>query len=191
MLILAAGGSRRLGRPKQLVRLGGRSLLRRAASRALELDPAWVGVVLGAQATRAAVELRGLRVTAIPALDWRRGLAASLRAGMRRVPATATHVLLIALDQWAVSSGDLARLLAQRGRVPVAARYEGILGVPALFPRRWWRALARLDGDRGARALLRASHAIGVNLPSAAEDLDTPAALNRLRRIPRRELNIK
>ena len=146
--------------------------------------------MLGAQASRAALELRGLEVTAIHARKWRQGLSASLRAGLRQVPGSATCVLLITVDQWAVSGSDLRRLLAHTGRVPVAARYDGILGVPALFPRRWRKSLAQLKGDRGARGLLEFAQAIGVALPNAAEDLDTPAALGRLRRLTYRNLNI-
>ncbi len=190
MLVLAAGGSRRLGRPKQLVRIGGSSLVARAATRALGLAPAWVGVVLGAHASRIAVELRALPVHPIGARRWRQGLSASLRAGLRAAPAGATHVLVMTVDQWRVSTAELRRLLAHAGRVPVAARYGGSLGIPAVFPRHWWSRLARLQGDRGARALLERSDAIGIPLESAAEDLDTPQALSRLRRQHRAKFNV-
>ena len=179
--MLAAGGSRRLGRPKQLVRIRGRTLLELAVTRALSLGPLWVGVVLGAGASRLEAQLRLTPVELLRTRHWRDGLSASLRAGLARVPARATHVLLTTVDQWAVTAGDLERLLRGRARVPVAAGYEGIVGIPALFPRRTWPALRALSGDRGARRLLEASQTLAIPLAAAAQDLDTPSDLRRLR----------
>ena len=179
--MLAAGGSRRLGRPKQLVHIRGRSLLAHAVERAVGLKPVWLGVVVGAGASRLVAALRASPVEVVRARRWRSGLSASLRAGIDRVPRRATHLLVTAVDQWAVTVADLDRLLRHPGRVPVAAAYEGIVGIPALFPRHAWRALGRLEGDRGARRLLEASGTRAVPLAAAALDLDTPEDLRRLR----------
>ena len=186
VLVLAAGGSRRLGRPKQLVRMNGHPLLELAVTRVMDLAPVWIGVVVGAGATRLEEVLRPFPVEVIRARDWRSGMSVSLRAGLARVPRRATHLLLTTVDQWAVTPLDLERLLRQRGREPVAAAYEGILGSPALFPRRLWRLLGALEGDRGARALLAAPGVRAVAIDRAAFDLDTPDDLRRLRAVSRR-----
>jgi len=87
-IILAAGASRRLGRPKQLVRLGGESLLRRTVRAALACDP--VLVVLGSQAEAMAADLAGLPVIQVLNRDWEEGMASSIRAGIRALPVVAS-----------------------------------------------------------------------------------------------------
>jgi CTP:molybdopterin cytidylyltransferase MocA len=173
--------SRRLGRPKQLVRRGGEPLVRRAVRVAEALGPTWIGVVVGAGATRVAAALRGSGAEVVHAARWREGLSASLAAGVRRAPRRARRLLVMTVDQWRVGGGDLARLLAAPGRRPAAAAYAGRLGVPAVFPRRLWPALLQLRGDRGARELLERGPATAVPMTAAATDLDTPAELAALR----------
>ncbi|HXQ31469.1 MAG TPA: nucleotidyltransferase family protein [Steroidobacteraceae bacterium] len=191
VIILAAGGSRRLGRPKQLVHRGAHSLVVRAVDAALGLAPLWVGVVVGASASRVAAELRGRPVQIVQARRWRDGLSMSLRAGLARVPRSATHVLVMTIDQWAIRGEDLRRLLASRGRVPLAAGYAGRAGVPAVFPKRWWRALAALQGDRGARQLLDDPRVRRVPLPAAEADLDTLEELRFLKTVGHRPLPVR
>jgi CTP:molybdopterin cytidylyltransferase MocA len=181
VLVLAAGGSRRLGRPKQLVRLGAEPLVRRAVRLAASLRPLWIGVVVGAHGARVATTLAGAGAEIILARRWREGLAASLASGVRRAPQQARRLLVVTVDQWQVTAADLARLVAAPGRAPAAATYAGRLGVPAVFPRRMWPALRRLRGDRGARALLDSGRATAVPMAAAATDLDTPAELAQLR----------
>ncbi len=187
VLVLAAGGSRRLGRPKQLVRLAGRTLLARAIDRAERLQPLWIGVVVGAGAGRLVPELTNRPVEVVRARGWRAGLSASLKAGIARVPRGASHVLVTAVDQWAISASDLRQLVRYCSRSPVAAAYEGIVGIPAIFPRRALQALAALEGDRGARRLLESPHTGRLALASAAIDLDTPTDLTRLRSVVNRK----
>jgi len=185
VLVLAAGASRRLGRPKQLVRIGGEALVARAIRLARSLGPLWVGVVVGAQAARTAALARTHGASVVPALRWREGLSASLRAGVRGAPRSARRLLVMAVDQWGIDSVDLGRLLAAAGPDGAAAAYAGRLGVPAVFPRRRFAELLTLRGDVGARALL-AGRATPVPMPRAALDLDTPEELAALRTRARR-----
>lgn len=177
MLVLAAGGSRRLGRPKQLVAHSGQVLVARALRLARTLDPCWLGVVLGAGAGRVAAAVNGLADEIIVARDWRVGMSASLRHGVARVPMEARYLLVMTVDQWQLTASDLARLLAAAGRSPVAAAYEGRVGVPAIFPRPYLPLLQSLHGDQGARRLLAEGAVLRVPLPRAAADLDTPGDL--------------
>jgi molybdenum cofactor cytidylyltransferase len=191
VLILAAGASRRLGRPKALVRLAGETLAARSVRLARALRPGWVGIVLGASGARVAHALGDSGAALVHAPRWREGLAGSLRAGFAAVPPRARRVLILAVDQWALRPKDLISLLAHRARGPVAAAYAGTRGIPVVFPRAWRVRLARLRGDRGARVLLAGTQAVGVALAAAAQDLDTPADLRALRRVARRKIVFK
>jgi molybdenum cofactor cytidylyltransferase len=186
--LLAAGGSRRLGRPKQLVRHGVRTLLQRAIAAARGVLPAApLIVVVGANAVR----VRAVLVRARPPIQivtnahWHGGMATSLQAGIAAVPRTARAALVLVVDQPHLGAAGLARLLRawrRRPGVPAAARYDGRAGVPAVLPRRQWHKLQELQGDEGARALLRGSDRLTlVDLPEASFDVDTLADVEQLR----------
>lgn len=182
VVVLAAGGSRRLGRAKQLVRLHGETLVAAAARRALATGPAGVVVVTGARASRVAAALRGLPVVLARNARWRTGLASSLHAGLARVPKYAPVVLVTTADQWALTADDLRAVLAgARGGRTAAASYDGTRGIPAAFPRCARAALRTARGDRGARAHLDSPTVRTVPVARARLDLDTPADLVRLR----------
>lgn len=91
-------------------------------------------------------------------------------------------LLLLVTDQPSVDARHLERLVGahRRGEPIVASRYDGVLGVPALFARDRWDALASLAGDRGARALLRSGRVAHVALRAGGFDADTPSDLARL-----------
>ena len=187
-VVLAAGGSRRLGKPKQLVRFRARPLLVNAveaAAAATGTDPI---VVLGADALRVRRALRGSSVGTVTIENrrWRTVLASSLRAGLEAVPARSKAVLVVLADQPLVGASALRRLVqAWRGRpaLPAAAAYAGRLAVPAVLPRRMWPALRELEGDVGARRVLAgAARITAVPMPEAELDVDLPEDLARLSR---------
>jgi molybdenum cofactor cytidylyltransferase len=177
-VVLAAGASTRLGQAKQLVQVEGESLLRRTARLAVEAGCAPVVVVLGFHAERMRVELQGLEVVPIVHPEWATGMGSSLRrgveflTGMNPVP---DGVLLLVCDQPRLTLDHLRALLVQhdKGRQTVtASAYEGTMGVPALFARELLGDLARLEGDRGARELIRSHAAQGISWPEGGVDLD-------------------
>lgn len=181
-ILLAAGGSTRLGSPKQLLRFGGASLLRHAASAAM-IDCAPVVVVLGSGADEQADELWGLSVHPVTNPDWRKGMGTSVRRGMTALDTLAPGadgVLLTLCDQPLVWAGALMKLLdafrrADSADAMVAAAYNGTVGVPAVFGRAHFDALRTLPDDTGAKSLLMKHRAsiIEVPLPEAALDIDT------------------
>jgi molybdenum cofactor cytidylyltransferase len=178
-VILAAGASRRLGRPKQLVELAGESLLRRTV-RAAMAGCAPVLVVVGARAGAMAAHLAGLPVTLVDNQDWEEGMASSIRAGVRALPAGAEAVLFLVCDQTAVDAALVRRLLAARCRRPdavLACGYAGTRGTPSIFPARCFPQLLELRGDRGARGLLAGADVEVLPFPQGDADVDYPEDL--------------
>ena len=182
-VLLAAGGSRRFGKSKQLARYRARPLLVHALEAARGALPrAPLIVVVGAASLRVSLAVRRTRCGAhiVPNPDWNLGMATSLREGLAAVPRSARAALVLLVDQPRVGTAALQRLIVawrQRPGVPAAAGYAGSTGVPAVLPRRRWRALRALRGDEGARALLRDGRVTIVEMPEAALDVDTPADL--------------
>ena len=188
-VLLAGGPSTRLGRPKQLVRVGGESLVRRTARLLLGLDPASVTVVTGCEAARVASELEGLPVRIVYSRDWAQGMGASINAGVRSLREGADGVLVTVCDQWRVVQDDLDRLAAcwssDISRICVANwKEEGafVSGPPVIFPRKLIPELKSMQPGRGARQLIdRYMDLVEyVEMQNAAFDLDRPEDLARL-----------
>jgi molybdenum cofactor cytidylyltransferase len=119
-VILAAGGSTRMGQPKALLPVGGVSLLRRAVAAAAGCDP--VVVVLGAVADRVRPELDGLAVTAVENPDWDQGPGTSIRVGLGAA-GDADAAVLLACNQPLVDAAHICQLITayRTGRRPMAA----------------------------------------------------------------------
>jgi molybdenum cofactor cytidylyltransferase len=160
-VVLAGGGSRRLGRPKQLIRFRERPLLEHVVTAALAWPVDRVVVVLGAAAEEILTAVRfGDALVAVND-DWEEGVASSLRVGLD-VIARDPHVdlVFVALGDQPGIPADVPGLLlaaaedsARLAMVPVY-RYER--SNPVLFRRQLWERLMTLEGDQGAAELLRA-----------------------------------
>jgi len=188
-VVLAAGASTRLGKPKQLIEIEGESLLRRTVRLALEAGCAPVFVVLGCEAERMRRELEGLAATPVIHEGWSAGMGSSLRRGMEAVSAMEPQpaaALLLVCDQPKLSVDHLQRLMAGQKAVGggvTASGYAGRAGVPAIFGREFWEELLDLQGDAGAREVIR-RHCEAVRAVPWAEgevDVDEPGDLARLR----------
>lgn len=189
-VVLAAGGSARLGRPKQLLRYGRQSLVRRAARAALEAGCAPVAVVVGPESDMIAPELRDLAVIILPNESWRRGIGTSIRAGVEALK-DCDALLLLVCDQPYLDSTQIRQLVARQEETQkpmVASAYAGTLGVPALFRRSCFAELLLLGDEQGAKVLLiaRPQDVATVDFPDGAIDIDTPGDWERLASDPDR-----
>jgi molybdenum cofactor cytidylyltransferase len=188
LVILAAGGSTRLGQPKQLVAYRGRSLLRHAAEVATGTLCRPIVVVLGAHAAEIEAEVRDLPVRVTENPHWTRGLATSLRRGVEILEAAEEEigaVVIMLCDQPLVSVpaiDGLVQAYRSGGKPIIASAYDGILGVPALFDRRLFPELLALEGEEGARRIIarhpRDVH--GIPFPGGTLDIDTPQDCEQL-----------
>ena len=188
-IVLAGGGSRRLGQPKQLLLSNGETLLNRAIRLAFEAGASPVLVVLGAEFARI---LRSIQATsAIPVHNdqWRQGMGRSIQVGMRALSVCAPDadgVLLMSCDQPRLTADHLRRLMsafASRGGPAVAASsYAGVKAVPAVFPRETFAALRALHGEKGARSIIECTilPVVDVAFEGGEVDIDAPEDLARL-----------
>lgn len=188
LILLAAGGSSRLGRPKQLLLYQGRTLLRHAAETAFASGCRPVVVVLGAQADRLRAEIAGLEVVIADNPDWARGMGSSVRAGLRALEASAPDaagVVLMLCDQPLITAASLDALVQSHidtSAPLVASEYGGTRGVPAFFGRSLFPDLLALKGEQGAKAVLaaHASEVVALPLPAGVWDVDTASDYERL-----------
>jgi len=185
VLVLAAGGSRRMGRPKMLLPLSGGTVLATVVSRFLATPADRIVVVLGHEAAEVRARA-GLpddaRLMILDNPDWNEGLSSSLKRGLLACPEA--DALVVALgDQPAVDADVVRRLVeAWRGGARLAVPVRGEPGDPAasraghpvLFDRSLRDELLALTGDVGAREVLRRhwEEAAQIEAPSPT-DLDT------------------
>jgi molybdenum cofactor cytidylyltransferase len=172
-LVLAAGGSRRLGQPKQLLPLGATTLLDHTltVARACAFDQ--LVCVLGgaASAIRAAVDLSGVQIVVNEAFG--EGCSSSIAAALGVVDGDVLVLLLG--DQPGVTTETVGALLAGRGEAPLAAcRYDDGRGHPLAFSRALFPSLAALHGDKGVWKLMDRGPVVEVPVAGAVPlDVDT------------------
>ncbi len=185
-IVLAAGGSTRMGRPKLALPVRGTPMIRLAAQAALSSQCREVVVVLGTHADIYRPLLDGLDVRIVENPDPGEGLGSSIRLGVAVVSPDAQGVIVLLADQPFVTSEVIDRLIdaaAAEGRRIVASAYHGTVGVPAFFHRALFLELLTLEGDRGARSIIESYPKEGVALPlpeAVAADIDTSEDLSAI-----------
>jgi molybdenum cofactor cytidylyltransferase len=156
-VVLAAGGSKRLGRAKQLLRRDGETLVHRAVRLAATTSPTRLLVVLGADATRMEAELRSCDCEIVLNDAWQEGLASSLRVAARALSAFDGKILVLGCDQPALEEDHLASLVDGANCSPsgaAATLHAGLPGIPAVVPATWFASFAA-TGNHGFGATLR------------------------------------
>jgi molybdenum cofactor cytidylyltransferase len=186
-VVLAAGTSSRLGRPKQLLELQGRPLLQHVVDAAEGSGLDEVVVVLGHEAERIASALElppGARVAVNE--DYEAGQSASLRTGLSSLDSRADAAAILLGDQPGLTSAAIRKVLdafRESDAAIVRALWQGTPGHPVVLARTEWESVRKLEGDRGARDLIAGSERaelIEMDEPPVA-DVDTWEQYERLR----------
>lgn len=155
--MLAAGGSSRMGELKQLLPVDGRPMVRCAVEAACDAGLAQVVVVVGAGAPAVITALEGLDVDLVRNDEWAKGMSTSLRVGLAALDPTVNAAFVVLADQPGLSA-ELLRVLVTAYRASgariVVPYYRGQRGNPVLFDRQLFAELARVEGDRGGRAVV-------------------------------------
>lgn len=179
VLILGAGSSSRMGKSKQLLPIDGKPMLLRAVETAIQAN-ANVTVVIGSQASAVRQVLEKYPVTVFENVDWEKGMGRSLKSGMAFVLQQSPNLdalLIMVCDQPRLTVSHLTQVIDKAkpaGVTLVASRYNGTLGVPALFKKDHFPALLKINDEGGASRLIRDhANAEWVDLPGGETDLDT------------------
>jgi molybdenum cofactor cytidylyltransferase len=201
-VILAAGGSSRLGQPKQLLKFRGETLVHRSVRAAAEAGCAPILVIVGdigdtGDAIKESLAIRDSRIasssgqegmmrpTVIENVDWRHGIGTSIRRGLERLPKDIEAAVLLTCDQPFLDATIVRQLIVaqeETGKPIVASSYANTLGVPALFDRSFFEALLALPDVTGAKAFIlsRRSEVASIPFERGEIDIDTPEDLERL-----------
>jgi molybdenum cofactor cytidylyltransferase len=188
-VVLAAGRSSRMGaQNKLLADIAGKPMVRRVVETALASRARPVLVVTGHQGAEVAAALAGLQVTLIANPDYATGLASSLKAGIRAVPADRDGALILLGDMPRIAPEHVDLMVDVFAAAPdtiLVPVHEGRQGNPVLWPRRHFLALLQLEGDAGAKRLIAAHQRdvreVDLQTSGIFADIDTPDELARMR----------
>ncbi len=162
ILILAAGTSSRLGRPKQLLNIEGESLIERVIKESLKTDCQKIAVVLGAHFEKIKKEINNLPVNILMNENWQDGMSSSLQSGIRFLTKNSPSpdaVIILLCDQPFVNTALLKKIIhafQESGKGIIASRYNSkAAGVPVLFSKKYFDIILQQEGQAGAKKLLR------------------------------------
>jgi len=188
-IILAAGASTRLGRPKQLLTVDGKTLLARTAEQALFAKFSEVVVVLGAGANSIRQSIRYLPVQIVENPHWATGMGSSIACGVRfleKNKRSPEGVVLMTCDQPFLTSEVLVTLVEKwretRAGI-VASQYEKGFGTPAFFYQNFFDSLKELTEKQGAKKIMtkHSKEMAFVPFPMGAFDIDTEKDFEQLK----------
>ena len=178
IIILAAGSSSRLGRPKQLLEINGKTLLQKAIETALKISKNVI-VVLGGNEKLIRPTISDFPIQIVLNENWEEGMSSSIRSGMESFTWKNINGTLIMLsDQPFVNVLLLEKLITvfeEKKSLIVSSEYEGKLGVPAIFDSSLFEKLKKLKGQKGAKALIMnyANQVARVAFEKGKIDIDT------------------
>lgn len=186
-VILAAGGSSRMGSPKQLLRFRGTSLLRRAVETAQAVPAEQIIVVLGYAADQLMPEVKDTGATVVLNDQWMDGMSTSLRGGLAAVSHEARGVFVYPADMPLITPEalrELARRQQASGRPAAMTEAAGVRGVPVVITRSLFPALMIQEGDTGGAQYLRAHpdlvEPVHFDDADLVRDVDRPQDYQRL-----------
>lgn len=181
IVILAAGASTRLGKPKQLLQYHGKTLLDHSVNEAINAKADAVVVILGKNADLLQNKIDNQKVNVVINKDWEEGMAASVRLGLAtllKIKPYIDAVIFMVCDQPHISSLVLNELITRQQKTTkqiVTCNYGGSIGPPALFHKKYFRELAKVKGDIGARNIIQQNmnDVATILFPEGKIDIDT------------------
>jgi len=181
LIILAAGSSSRLGKPKQNLVYQRATLLQRAVNTALSSVCRPVVLVLGANAEMIAPAVENKEVAILQNQDWQEGMASSIRCGLDAINKAAPNLdslILMLCDQPFVYAGLLNRLVkthTENYANIIASAYSDTMGPPVLFGKKYFEELLTLTGQEGAKKLIIKYNksVVSIPFPEGGIDIDT------------------
>jgi len=188
LLVLAAGQSKRLGRPKQLLEFEGQSLLNRLLGILKKSSNHPIGLVLGANALLIEQQLTETNIHVIVNPDWEEGMASSIRLGVQEMTQHLPGLdglMILVCDQPHITENQIKSLfqLQQEKDLPLAASYySGVVGTPVLFHRSIFADLLSLKGDIGAKSVIqqREKEVARLDFEKGMIDIDKPEDYEQL-----------
>ena len=156
IIILAAGNSSRLGKPKQLLQYQGKSLIQRAIETATKVRSKGSVLILGANLELILKDIRNSKVNVVINNNWKEGMASGMQKGLEYLEKKLApdQVILMLCDQPFVNSELLNLMIEMQIKTRkgiVACHYNNVLGVPVLFTKKYFRELGTLVGSEGAK----------------------------------------
>ncbi|MGK7957860.1 MAG: NTP transferase domain-containing protein [Crocosphaera sp.] len=181
VIILAAGASRRMGQPKQLLPYKGQTLLNYITKCAIASLSNPVIVILGANAEIIEPEIASLAIKIIKNKHWDEGMSSSIRCGMSYIQKQDLYTdgaVFLTCDQPFISTELIDQLINayySTNKPIIASKYEETLGIPALFSHTFFPSLMKLQGDRGAKKIINkhSDFVYFIDFPQGNIDLDT------------------
>ena len=177
-IILAAGESSRLGRPKQLLPFNGTTLIGNVLRAVLDSAVKPAVLVSGAHSELIKKEVGNQPILIVQNPGWRTGIASSIRTGIDTILQTEpllSSVILLVSDQPFVTAELINHMIAEKtrsGKAIIACAYQDTLGTPVLFDRRYFKHLMDLKGQEGAKKLLSTFSKAVASVPFDKGEID-------------------
>ena len=181
IILLAAGQSARLGKPKQLLNYKGKTLLAHSLQIAIETQLQPIVTVLGANLDTLKQSIEPTNTNIVINQEWSEGMASSIRCGMEellKIAPSIAGVIIMVCDQPYVTAKLLTDLVEKHedsSKPIIASRYNNNIGTPALFDKTIFALLLSLKGDSGAKKIMKSNPdwVETVNFPFGEIDIDT------------------
>lgn len=182
IIILAAGASSRMGAPKQLLLVEGKTLIKRISEMALDTPCHPIVTVLGSNRALIRKELEKMPITVIDNPQWEKGISSSIKMGLVGAYMTQKEIdaaIFLTVDMPFVSVDLINSMIEKATKNPdsqiVACSYENQVGIPVLFKRTLFNDLLELKGDEGAKkvVLKNKKSTLLIDFPEGKFDLDT------------------
>jgi len=180
-LLLAAGSSSRMGKPKMLLAFNGKTFLQHAIDEIKNSNTSGLIVVTGCYHQQLTEILLPQQINFFENKNWEEGMGASIQTGidyiMQQYPAT-DNIIIAVCDQPYISSSLLNELITAKqktGKGIIAAAYNNTEGTPVLFDKKYFKELAQLNGQYGAKKIVQQhrNDIMTIDFPEGVIDIDT------------------